>query len=164
MAKKAGKILAHWEQMIESSSATPLEFYNLVLQATARRAASVSVSYVTCREGGVMSARRVYLRVRRKRLMFQIGAAPFGNSLVVSWWLIEAAPGLFDLFIEIPLLGLLLGRLFRPATFHCVDQTSAFQHLVHDAVLEAVSATSTERVLKGSARQDRPILEEFYRR
>src|SRR2546425_2752428 len=38
-------------------------------------------------EGGIFSAKREYLRIERKELIFDICGAPFGRGFFVSWWL-----------------------------------------------------------------------------
>lgn len=152
MGKKGiGKLLSQWQQVIGNPGVTPLEFYQLVVDAITRRALlDILISTAARREGGVFSPRRVYLRVRRGKLIFDISAAPFGNSIAVSWWLFEATPGLIDLLWEIPVLGSVLYGLVRPATFYAVDTASAFQHAVHDSVLQAIDALKIDHANRRS--------------
>jgi uncharacterized YccA/Bax inhibitor family protein len=44
---------------------------------------------VDWKEGGLLSARREYLRVKRGKLSFDVCAAPFGTGFFFSSWLIE---------------------------------------------------------------------------
>jgi hypothetical protein len=164
MGKKGiGKILAHWHQTVENPGVTPLEFYELVVDAiTGRSLPNVLISIATWREGGAFSSRRTYLRTRWGKLVFDISAAPFGHSMIISWWLSQASPGLVDLLWEIPALGTLLQGLLRPATFYSVDATSAFQHAVHDSVLEAIDAVRTSRANRRFGGNEAPIFGGFY--
>ena len=43
-------------------------------------------------EGGVLSAKREYLRVTRQKLAFDLCAAPFGTGFFFSWWVGEKRP------------------------------------------------------------------------
>ena len=57
-----------------------MEFYASVEQALQpRQIPDYAVSRIDWREGGVFTARREYLRVRRGKLAFDICAAPFGS-------------------------------------------------------------------------------------
>jgi hypothetical protein len=165
MGKKGvGKLLSHWQQTVENPGVTPLEFYELVVDAiTGRALPNVLISAATRREAGAFSARRTYLRIRWGKLIFDISAAPFGNSIAVSWWLSEATLGLIDLLWEIPVLGSFLYRLLRPATFYAVDAAAAFQHAVHDSVLEAIDAVRANRANRRAfGRNQAPVLSGFY--
>lgn len=159
-----GKLLSHWQQIVENPGVTPLQFYALVVDAITRRALpDILVSTAAWREAGAISPRRTYLRVRWGKFIFDISAAPFGNAITVSWWLSEATPGLVDLLWEIPVLGTFFYRLLRPATFYAVDVASAFQHAVHDSVLDAIDAVRTDRANRHSfGGNEAPILSGFY--
>jgi hypothetical protein len=165
MGKKGiGKLLSHWHQTVEDPGVTPLEFYELVVDAITDRALpNVLISAATWHEAGAFSSRRTYLRIRWGKLIFDISAAPFGNSIAVSWWLSEATPGLIDLLWEIPVLGSFLYGVVRPATFYAIDTAAAFQHAVHDSVLEAIDAVKTDHANRRSfCGNEAPILSGFY--
>ncbi len=84
----APTVLSHWSRLFEGLSASPLGFYKSVEQAVERRQLpDTSRSRVDWHEGGVLSAKREYLRVERGRLVFDICGAPYGNGFFVSWWL-----------------------------------------------------------------------------
>lgn len=158
-------ILAHWDQTVHGADVTPLQFYNLVLRIMAGHDLTVArISCVTRRESGAFSARRIYLLVAWRKLIFEIGAAPFGNTLTVSWWLRQSPPELFDLLCEIPILSVIIRRFVRPMTFYRVDAISAFQRAVHESVLEAVYQIKSTQAVRGiPAQTDKPILKKFYK-
>ncbi len=63
-------------------------------------------SRVTFKEAGVVSAERIYLRVERKLLGFDICAAPFGTGFFFSWWQGEVPPSNFaGCFVLLLVLG-----------------------------------------------------------
>lgn len=89
----AARVLSHWYNLIEGLQASAMDFYASVEAAIQKRELSAArTSRVQWFEGGVLSARREYLRVSRGTHVFDICAAPFGNGSFVSWWLVEKRP------------------------------------------------------------------------
>src|ERR1043165_1111797 len=83
-------ILSHWCTLIEGLKASPLEFYKCIEGAIDRRQIpGLTRSRVDFPEGGIVSAKRVYLRLTRKELLFDICAAPFGTGFFVSSRLVQ---------------------------------------------------------------------------
>jgi len=90
---KASNVISHWHHPLENFQTSTMEFYAAVEQALAPKLIpDYSTSRVDWREGGVLSARREYLRVKRGKLVFDICAAPFGTGFFFSWWLAEVPP------------------------------------------------------------------------
>jgi hypothetical protein len=79
----------HWSQLIEGMQFPSGEFYQKVERALeARQVPGLTFSRVTWREGGPMSAKRDYLRIKRERLIFDVCAMPFGTGFYVAEWFI----------------------------------------------------------------------------
>ena len=75
-------VLSHWYHLFEDLEASPMEFYASVEESVERREIpDAERSRVDHHEGGVLSAKREYLRVSRGRLAFDVCAAPFGRLL-----------------------------------------------------------------------------------
>jgi len=90
---KDSNVISHWHHPIENFQTSPMEFFASVEQALQpRQIPDYAVSRIDWREGGVLSARREYLRVKRGKLVFDICAAPFGTGFFFSWWLVEVPP------------------------------------------------------------------------
>ncbi|MEK7630502.1 MAG: hypothetical protein AAB417_00510 [Patescibacteria group bacterium] len=86
-------IISHWHRLIENLETSSLEFYTAVEKAIEKRQVpDGKPSRIDWQEGGLLSAKREYLRVSRGRHSFDICAAPFGNSFFVSTWLGEPRP------------------------------------------------------------------------
>jgi len=95
MAKlgKDANVISHWHHPIEKFQTSTMEFYAAVAAALQpRQIPDYSVSRVDWREGGVLTARREYLRIKRGKLAFDLCAAPFGTGFFFSWWLAELPP------------------------------------------------------------------------
>ena len=158
-------IFSHWNTMIEGLTASPKEFFASVESSLkTKQLSDTKNSRVDWKEGGIISAKREYLRVRRKKYAFDICGAPFGNGFFISWWLGEV-PSLFWQFVlMIPILGPLLEKMFRPTTYYNVDTALMFQSLVHSAVLEVVDDLTKAHGLKSLAESDRkPIMKDFFK-
>ena len=95
MAKlgKDATVISHWHHPIDNFQTSTVEFYVAVEQALKpHEIPNYSVSRIDWREGGVLTARREYLRIKRGNLAFDLCAAPFGTDFFFSWWLAELPP------------------------------------------------------------------------
>src|SRR5688572_12043324 len=83
-------VMSHWSKLFENFQTSPLPFYDSVEAAIARREIpDVAMERVEYKEGGLISARREYLRVKRGKHAFDVCAAPFGTGFFFSTWLVE---------------------------------------------------------------------------
>lgn len=102
-------VITHWHQLLEGLAASPMDFYAAVETAVERRQIPGAVrSRVDWHEGGVLSAKREYLRVKRGRHVFDICGAPFGAGFFVSSWLVEPRSPYGPLALVLLLVGLLI--------------------------------------------------------
>lgn len=251
MPKAPSTIISHWNQLFENFNYSTNDYYQKIEEALQQRQIpDIQVSCVNWPEGGIFSAKRQYLRVRRERLVFDICGAPFGTGYFVSWWLgslrkanifvviatlivlfilgsiglsllqvvvtgglselmeyanrrrainpeeglsqallllsvpglvwlvgfplmlfliflfIRANPmGIEDTIIEIPYIGHLYERMFRPTTYYKIDTAMMFQSAVHAAVMQAIDEITAANGLKAlSPEQRKPVMKEFYSR
>jgi hypothetical protein len=99
---EAALVLSHWYKLIENLQASSLDFYKRMEEAVQEKLIpELGASRIEWHEGGVLSAKREYLRLTRERLVFDICAAPFGKGFFVSWRLGEIP-------LRLSILGLLL--------------------------------------------------------
>lgn len=159
-------VISHWNQLLSGLQASPKEFYAAVEQAIEQRQVpDTKRSRVDWHEGGLFSAKREYLRVKRKEYIFDICGAPFGTGFFVSSWLGEVPSGLLALLAEIPVIGYLVQRLVRPATYYKIDTALMFQSAVHGAVLDVVDGLLSAKGLRALSELERkPILREFFQK
>src|ERR1700753_1489789 len=98
-------VLGHQNVLVEGFSTSPLDFYAAVEAALYRRQIpDIKFTRVTWRESGILSAERIYLRVTRGVLNFDICAAPFGTGFFFSWWL-TVVPALIEEALVLVLFG-----------------------------------------------------------
>ena len=166
---RPASIISHWDQMIQGMQQSSNEFYAAIdLQLAPHMLADTKTERVNIAEGGIFSAKREYLQVRRNEHVFHICAAPFGNGFFVSWWLGEIESGLFATLAEIPFIGVVV-RLFRsavkPITYFRVDTALMFQSVTHGAVLAALDEVTTAKGLKALSELERkPVMRDFFSR
>lgn len=97
-------VISNWHTLFEDFSTSTQDFYASVEAAVrVRNLPDIEVSRVLWSEGGIGSAQREYLRVRRKRIAFDICSAPYGGGHFFSWWLARVPPK-FGAFITIAIL------------------------------------------------------------
>jgi hypothetical protein len=119
------EVLNHWIAYADRLQASPNEFYAALEKELAdRKVPSMQFSRIEFAEGGLLSEKRIYLRMLRERLVFDVCAAPFGDGfffscrtseipLVLNWFQLLAVLllGLFFLWAFANYVGLILGPL-----------------------------------------------------
>jgi hypothetical protein len=77
--------LQHWIAFIDGFHYAPSEFYDAVeKELKARQVPGMDMSRIEFAQGGILSDKRLYLRMMRERLTFDVCAAPFGTSFFFS--------------------------------------------------------------------------------
>lgn len=158
------EIFSHWHKMLEGLPLSSQGFYeSLEHSLTARQVPNIRVARSFKKEGGLLSAKREYLEVRRGSEIFYVCGAPFGNGFFVSWWLGEMLGffAMIRLWLSlIPVVGPYLA--FRKS-FYQVDVALMFQSLTHSAVLEVIDSLIESKGLKALTEGERkPILRDFF--
>jgi hypothetical protein len=75
----------YWIVSANGFSLSPLEFYEAAeRELAALKIPGLEISRQEYAEGGLLSAKRIYLRVMRERLVFLVCAAPFGTRYFFS--------------------------------------------------------------------------------
>jgi len=83
--KKKGEELQYSITFADGLNHPPQEFYDAIQkELEARRVPGLQISKTEFSEGGLLSDKRVYLRMIRERLAFDICAAPFGRLYFFS--------------------------------------------------------------------------------
>ena len=83
--KREANVLNHWIAVADGFHCSPDEFYKAVeISVREQKVPDLDMLRVEFAEGGALSDKRVYLRMLRERLVFDVCAAPFGNSFFFS--------------------------------------------------------------------------------
>jgi hypothetical protein len=129
----------HWYVPLLDFKTSTQDFYSAVeAELAARKVPDLEISRVEFAEGGVLSAKREYLRLRREWLVFDICSSPFGTSWFFSlrgsviprtltiWNLLPVLGGLTSLFLLYWFtFGLVVGTI---AIVTSIFAVSAFLH------------------------------------
>ena len=133
LKSKKTDVLEHWIAFVEGFQLAPSDFYDSVeKELEARQVPGMDIVRIDIAEGGLLSDKRLYLRMARERLVFDICAAPFGTSFffscrfaeipaVVKIWQLLALIGalgflgLISLFLFVRIFGLLAPFLWPVA-------------------------------------------------
>lgn len=83
--KTDNKVLQHWIASADLFTLAPNEFYQRVeKQVSECGIPGLQMSRIDFSEGGLLSEKRTYLRMQRKRLAFDVCTAPFGKRCFFS--------------------------------------------------------------------------------
>lgn len=73
--------LAYWCKLFDNFNFSPKEFYAMTTKnLEVREIPDLEPQYVMLQQSGVLSAKRLYMQLRRERLVFEICAAPYCRS------------------------------------------------------------------------------------
>jgi hypothetical protein len=113
---KNDEVLDHWITFADGFSMSPQEFYTAVEKEMAdRKIPSMEVSRVEHAEGGLLSGKRLYLRMIRERLAFDMCAAPFGNTFFFSCRTVHSPPvlRLWHIAVTFVFFAVVYSQLFK---------------------------------------------------
>jgi len=92
---RSAEVLKHWYVLLPNFQASTASFYQSIEEELRlREVPGLEVAWVEFPEGNVFSARRIYLRLRRERYVFDVCSAPFGTSWFFSCRFAEIPMGL----------------------------------------------------------------------
>jgi hypothetical protein len=79
------RLLSYWSKLFDQFLCSPQEFYQgIEAILKSREVPDLNGGYIQLKEGNMFSRKRLYLQMRRERLVFEICAAPFGTGYFVS--------------------------------------------------------------------------------
>jgi hypothetical protein len=90
---KTDEVLDHWISFADGLTLSSQDFYAAVeKELEARKIPGMEISRAEYAEGGLLSDKRIYLRMIRERLAFDACAAPFGNTFFFSCRSVHSPP------------------------------------------------------------------------
>jgi len=128
--RKKTTVINHQYVLFDNFDTSTAEFYQAIEHDLgARELTGLEISRIEYAEGGVLSAKREYLRLRRERLVFDVCSAPFGTTwffsyrfaeipIVIRLWEILALLLALAVIVGfyVSLFGLLLGGILFGAS------------------------------------------------
>ena len=93
LKSKKAEVMEHWIAFVEGFQFSSSEFYDSVeTELRVREVPGMEMARVEFAEGSILSDKRLYLRMVRERLVFDVCAAPFGKSFFFSCRFAEIPP------------------------------------------------------------------------
>lgn len=116
------QIHQHWYSAVDNFHHITADFYQRIeSELVARKVPGLEISRVEFSEGGPLSGKREYLRLKRERLVFDICAAPFGTSYFFSFRLVELPLGIKPWELLIFLFGFVFVAEFFIKSFGIIS-------------------------------------------
>ena len=160
------EVISHWYQLIDGLQYSTKDFYEeLGKEVESWNIPKGTMLKVEHSEGSaIFSPKRLYFRVQRDDLIFDICGAEFGRGFFVSWWLVMP-PGCLMTLATLPGIGLLFRPFMKRFTYYRIDTQLMFQDVVHAAVLKVLDDLIKVNNLKElTVEQRKPIMKEFFKR
>ena len=114
---KTGEVLDHWVAFHDNFNYSPQEFYTAIgKELEARKIPGLEISQEEFTEGGMLSDKRIYLRLIRERLIVYTCAAPFGTGYFFSCRTVyvPALVRLWHIIATLALFFIVGGLLVKP--------------------------------------------------
>lgn len=97
--KNNEQVVSHWATLIDDFDTSGQDFFSdIEARVQTREVPQVTISRIEFHEHGMLSDKRMYLRLQRDDLIFDVGAAPYGTGFFFSWWLARKTPPLAWLY------------------------------------------------------------------
>ncbi len=150
---KRNIVLRHWDRHFKGVKCNPTEFYQrLATRLEERGVPEMMTGPIFLKQAGPMSPRRMYLRMQRERLVFEICGLPFADGMFFSERVFDRRrpAGILEFLIVMVFgFGLFMGVwFFLPFLWAFVITTGAFALLWSLMRLGALDAVgSLDRIL-----------------
>lgn len=156
---------SHWNTLIPSFSYLSKDFYaQFKRELLSHGIEGVTTSFVSLKEGGIVSSKRMYLRILWKNYQYDLCCAPFGDGLFLSSWLMYRTSVGQIIISRIPFIGGWLIRKFYKITYYKIDTASMFQTYCHQAMLKIADEITKESGIRISDIDRKPILKDIFKR
>ncbi len=132
-------ILSNWHQSIDNVQLSSADFYKSMERAIEiQELPNVKLSLENFSEGGILSSKRMYLRITRKGLVFDICAAPFGKNFFFSYWFGMESNGFVNFLAKIPFVGKFLAQRAQEKTYYQIDTENMFKECIVNTLFREI--------------------------
>ena len=156
---------SHWNTLIPNFKYQSKDFYaELKKELLSHDIKGIKTSFVTLKEGGMASSRRLYLRIEWKNYQYDFCCAPFGDGLFLSSWLLYKTSVGQIIVSRTPFVGNWLTKKLYPVTYYKVDTASMFMTYCHNAVLKVTDDITKDSGIRISEADRKPLLKDIFKR
>lgn len=163
-AVQPNTIISHWSHRADAIQASSDQFYTTVQGLIDKeRVEKIDIERVNFSQGGIFSAKREYLQIRRGDDVFHVCAAPFGTGFFVSCWLGNVERGFWVWVAKLPFIGMFVHWFIKPLTYYKVDTALMFQSVTQGAVTAALDDMLKQKGMRALSDTERkPIMRDFF--
>jgi len=129
---------SHWHKVFTPIPFSSVQFYTELEKILKNKSMPGSKFYkITHHEGGLLSAKRLYLRIQFRNYLIEVCASPFGTEdFFISWWLSDTSITLLDFLKAMPIIGRLFHK--RQKTFYEYDTEIVFREAVASSIQKTI--------------------------
>lgn len=140
----------NWSTLIPNMQYDATEFYDLVEHILKeRKVPGINTETKTLKEGGMMSAHRIYLQISRGDYIFHICGAPWGTGFFFSWWMRKMDDPLGNMLKNLPFVGKIFAARIDYDTYYKLDTDMMFRSSVHQSILAAIDKMTEAKGIRG---------------
>jgi hypothetical protein len=165
LTKSKGDLHSHWNALIPDFKYSTQSFYQLLQKELQSKGVD---GVITMEEsipvGGVISEKRLYLRVKWREYQYDCCFAPFGTGSFVSWWLVVKRSDLEEVLSRTPLIGSWLVKVFFPITYYRIDTASMFMTYAQNAVTKVIDDITLESGYRLRPEERKPQIKDVFQR
>lgn len=158
--------LSRWNVLIHGLHYSSKEYYDkLELVLKTENVEGLKFTTKNLSTGGILSSRRLYAHISYDGFVYEVCAAPFGNSFFISYWMSGADNKLKNGIARIPLFGKHVVNIFFPETYYRVDTCNMFHTLLHDTIIALTDEIAEKNdAQKLSENQKIPVMKDIFKR
>ncbi len=165
LKKNKKEFHSHWNTLIPNFEYLSRDFYaQFKKELLSHGIEGITTSFVTLKESGVVSSRRLYLRILWKNYQYDLCCAPFGDGLFLSSWMMYKISMGQRIVRRIPFIGLWLERKFYRITYYKIDTASMFMTYCHSTMLKISDDITKDSGVRINDTDRKPILKDIFKR
>lgn len=132
-------MLAKWEHSVVGLQYS-VEYFYRALETVIRelQIPRLKIQYYTYSEGGLLSARRLYQRIRRKDIYIDICAAPLGTTFFVSYRVFQKRSFFGNLLSSVPVAHDFVD-IARTKSYYEEDVLNQLQKVIQDSIMKVLN-------------------------
>ena len=156
---------SHWSQLLPNFKFSTQEFYSLLKdEMQSHEIKDVEYEDIQQKIGSILSAERLYLRIRWEGLSYDICFAPFGDGCFVSWWLYFETTDAEIIFTNIPFIGNWIDKGFYRKTMYQIDIAGAYMAYAHNSALAVIDQITKKEGIRIEDFDRKPVMNNIYTR
>lgn len=160
------ELLNRWNVLIHGLHYSSKDYYQKLENILKKEnVTGLEITTKNISTGGILSSKRLYAHISYDGFVYEVCAAPFGNSFFVSYWMSGADSKLKNALARIPLLGKRIVNIFYPETYYRADTSAMFHTLLHETIIaltdEIAEEHNAERL---SDNQKIPVMKDIFKR